>query len=143
MLSSRFLFPEYFEFSLPIITIPFKSFAFLKSSTLNEFHWWWVALGRYSKEASVAWHTERLVFPSECCLWWFILLIAICSQVLMTSFLQLYSRSDWSKLLSNSPGQKDIWNQIGHRSKFSRPVKKGLLWELIVSEKVLRLLHWQ
>ena len=85
-----------------------------------------MALGRCTKEASVAWHIEKLVFPSECCLWLFILLIAIYSQVLMASFLQLYNRSDWSKLLSNSVGCKTFETRSsGHRSKFFRPVTKG------------------
>ena len=85
-----------------------------------------MALGRCTKEVSVAWHIEKLVFPSECCLWLFILLIAIYFQVLMTSFLQLYNRSDWSKLLSNSVGCRTFETRSsGHRSKFFRPVTKG------------------
>ena len=85
-----------------------------------------MALGRCIKEASVAWRIERLVLPSECCLWWFILLIAIYSQVLMTSFLHLFNRSDWSKLLSNSVGWRTLETRSsGHRSKVFRPVAKG------------------
>ena len=85
-----------------------------------------MALGRCTKEASGARHVERIVLPSECCLWLFILLIAIYSQILMASFFQLYSGSDWSKLLSNSVGWRTFdTRSSGHRSEFFRPVAKG------------------
>lgn len=61
------------------------------------------------KGASVACHTERLVFPSEYCLRLFIPLIAICSRGFNDIILAaLQYRSDWSKLLSDSVGQKDM-----------------------------------